>query len=162
MTIASVTTRGFLPGDSSRALVTLLGFGQGGVPPPPPPVVIPQPGGAPAWWGYEYFDQDGAEHRRPWWYRDLKDKAKELERLRQRRIEIGLLPPDERQADIVVEQTIEFLQEQPRPETADYYLRRYEQVSARIDALVEQFRIMEQESQDEEDLAMILGELFNE
>jgi hypothetical protein len=54
------------------------------------------------------------------------------------------------------------LQEQPKPETADYYLRRYEQVSARIDALVEQFRIMEQESQDEEDLAMILGELFNE
>ena len=97
----------------------------------------PTAGGAPAWWGYEGFDGT----RRPWWYKDLKDKIRELEILRQKRIEIGLLPPDE-----IIEEAEEFVEEIPTPATADYYIAKYEALSERIEKYVDQL----EEDADEE------------
>jgi hypothetical protein len=99
-------------------------------------------GGAPAWWGYEGFDGT----RRPWWYKDLKDKAKELERLRKLRIKLGILPPDETAISDTVDEILEFVEETPTPATADYYIARQEALSARIEALVDNM----QEEEDEQ------------
>jgi len=96
-----------------------------------------------AWWGYESFDGSN----RPWWYRDLKDKAKELERQRQIRIDLGILSkPEEKQIAKVVREVETFVEEMPSPETAEQYIARAEMLSERIEKLVDDL----QEHDDEQ------------
>lgn len=99
------------------------------------PAIQPtQQGGAPAWWGYEYFD---GQNNKPWWYKDLADKAKELERQRQIRIELGILPKEEsKQIAKTVKEVQAFVQEMPTPETADYYMAKAEELANRLEALI--------------------------
>jgi hypothetical protein len=110
-------------------------------------------GGATAWWGYEGFDGT----RRPWWYKDLKDKAKELQRIRKQRIEIGLLPPDETELADTAEEVLEFAEEIPTPALADYYVHRQEVLAAKIEALIDDI----EEKADEEDISRLSKFFFH-
>ena len=122
------------------------------VPPPPPAEEGAQPVGR-AWWGYESFDGS----RRPWWYKDLRDKARELERQRKLRIELGILPADTaEEAQSVAEEVLEFIEETPSPATADYYIARAEQMAERIEKIVEEMN----EIDDEEMAAVQIAHLL--
>jgi len=117
------------------------------------PIAPPAPsGGAPAWWGYEGFDGT----RRPWWYRDLKDKAEELERMKQLRIEMGILPKAEaKRIAKVVKEVDTFIEEVPTPATADAYIARADALTERINALVEHI-----EEEDDEEVIMEMAQFF--
>ncbi len=110
-------------------------------------------GGAPAWWGYE--GQAGYKGR-PWWYSDLKDKARDLERLRKIRVELGILPaPQNKKIKRLVKQTNEFADEHPTPKTADIYMKRSDEIRERVDAAI---RTLDEE--DDERTIMEMSKFF--
>lgn len=110
-------------------------------------------GGAPAWWGYE--GQAGARGR-PWWYSDLKDKAAALDRLRKARIELGILPaPQNKKIKKVIKETKEFIDEQPTPTTADYYMAREQVIRDKVEA-----ELARLDEEDDEKAIMEMSKFF--
>lgn len=124
-----------------------LGFGESGAEP-----IVVKRGGAPAWWGYEGFDGT----KRPWWYKDLKDKAKELERQRQLRIDLGILPPDEDKAiQKVLKETKAFVEKTPTPKNAEQMIAKYDAISSKLELLVDQM-----EEEEDEQAIMQMSKFF--
>jgi hypothetical protein len=142
-------------GASGHVLETLEplqedGYGESGA----EPIAPTARGGAPAWWGYEGFDGT----KRPWWYRDLKDKARELERLRQERIALGILPPDEdKSIKATVKETLAFAEKIPTPRNAEQMIARAEVITDKIERLVDQM----QEDDDEQAIAELSRFFFH-
>ncbi len=138
------------PTDTLKPLVGASGGGT---------VTQPQPGGPErrgvAWWGYESFDGP-----RPWWYRDLRDKAKAIEQLRQQRIDLGILPrPEAKKLAKVVDEVESFIREMPTPQTADKYIARATSLLERVDFVLDALA----EDDDEAALQqMMKGFFFNQ
>ena len=128
-------------GYSFNTLNALTGTSGGTNSSPPAVDVAPFRGGR-AWWGYESFDGS----RKPWWYKDLRDKAKELEKLRAMREEIGLLTrAEDKEMSQAVAQVEAFIQEMPTPETANRYIAKATRLAEKIEILVENLEEMDDE-----------------
>ena len=130
--------------DSLKALQAAAGAVSGAE-----PIAPPRTGGAPVWWP----SKPGS---RPWWYRDLKDKTDELERMRQLRIEMGILPKAEaKRIAKVVKEVDAFIEEIPTEDTADEYIARADALTERINALVDKI-----EEDDDEQTIMEMSRFF--
>lgn len=131
--------------DSLKALQAAAGAVSGAQPIAPPG----RTGGAPVWWPHK-------PGGRPWWYRDLKDKTDELERMRQLRIEMGILPKAEaKRIAKVVKEVDAFIEEIPTEDTADEYIARADALTERINALVDKI-----EEDDDEQTIMEMSRFF--
>lgn len=125
-----------------------IGFGESGA----EPIAPTRQFGAPAWWGYEGFDGT----RRPWWYRDLKDKAAEAERQRQIRIDLGIISAAEsKKIKQTIRQVEKFADEIPTPAKADAYIAKAEQMAAKIERLVDDLQ-----EEDDEQAIMQMSRFF--
>ena len=124
------------------------GFGESGA----EPIAPTRQFGAPAWWGYEGFDGT----RRPWWYRDLKDKAAEAERQRQIRIDLGIISAAEsKKIKQTIRQVEKFADEIPTPAKADAYIAKAEQMAEKIERLVDDLQ-----EEDDEQAIMQMSRFF--
>lgn len=118
------------------------------VPPVPPAEEAPRLGRA--WWGWESFDGSN----RPWWYKTLEDKRKELERMRKLRISLGILPPDEIKS---LEGEIKtFNRQTPTEDNVEQMIARYEALADRAERMLEKI----QEQDDEEAIMKILKDML--
>ncbi len=149
MSVAQASQIGAV-GNAADVLQPIQSHGGGFIPVQPE---LPTTTGAPAWWGYE--GQAGYKGR-PWWYSDLKDKARDLERLRKIRVELGILPaPQNKKIKRLVKQTNEFADEHPTPKTADIYMKRSDEIRERVDAAI---RTLDEE--DDERTIMEMSKFF--
>lgn len=125
-----------------------IGFAESGAEPVPQGRVF----GAPAWYGYEGFDGT----KRPWWYKDLKDKAKELERQRQIRIDLGILPKDEdKEIKSLIKATETFVEKIPTPKNADQMIAKAEALANKLELLVDSLQ-----EEDDEQTIMEMSQFF--
>jgi hypothetical protein len=116
-----------------------------------PPIEQARRGGR-AWWGYESFDGSN----KPWWYRDLADKAKELERQRQIRIDLGILPkPEAKKIAKLTKSVDQFIEEMPTPETADAYIARASELADELELLIDQLQ-----NEDDDEVIMTMSRFF--
>jgi len=116
-----------------------------------PPIQVTPRGGR-AWWGYESFDGSN----KPWWYRDLADKAKELERQRQIRIDLGILPkPEAKKIAKLTKSVDQFIEDMPTPETADAYIARASELADELELLIDQLQ-----NEDDDEVIMTMSRFF--
>ena len=149
MSLATVTTRGFLPASASLAEVVLAGYSNGAEPPPPPPPpdVVPSGFYSQPWGSYMPRGRDDDDEER-----NRRRKEREIAARR----EIGLLPPEPaapqpKPAPAPVVARAPLPKQAPKPVIA-------ERVAKRVD--VEQERIAKDLAEEEAEAMNLLAALM--
>ena len=135
------TGRAGARGTVAQALrsLTQISTGLSGAQPIAPIATSGGAGAAGVWWNnLGQGGDDEKRRRRPWWLRDLEDKKAELERQRQIRIDLGILPKDEdKKVQIVTKAVTAFVAKAPAYEPSQSQLDKAAQMIAKMERAID-------------------------